>query len=424
MVWQEDQLLKEHMVEMKRGFEKQVSFLQAEVEKMREQVNKNSHNSSKPPSSDGEKKGGQKGHHGHGRKLKAAEEVSKIDKSLPTVCADCGALLMGEDSQPERHQVSELPKIKPVWFKPMIGDIMKDRNLELDFLRCIAILLVIGHHDGNMPSILSFWQIGGWIGVDLFFVLSGFLVSGLLFDEYKKTQKVDGIRFLIRRGMKIYPSFYALIILSCIFPLAGFYPSFSQIFKEIFYVQNYFPGIWEHAWSLAVEEHFYILLVITVSILIKNGKPDALHRIPKLTLIIGIACLLFRIITYIVHPDFSSEINYWPTHLRLDALAFGVWISYQKHFNPIWFIDYVKKNRIILFIFGIILIIPAFLLELWFNPFMYTIGFSLNYFGSGLILLTLTAIKLKPNWINRTIGYIGKHSYPDSTSPIFEKHKH
>jgi transposase len=79
LVWQEDQMLKEHMAEMKRGFEKQVAVLQAEIEKLREQVNRNSHNSSKPPSSDGlqkrnypkpepsgEKKGGAKGIPGMG----------------------------------------------------------------------------------------------------------------------------------------------------------------------------------------------------------------------------------------------------------------------------------------------------------------------------------------------------------------------
>ena len=125
LVWQENQLLKKQLAEMKRGFEKQVGVLQAEVEKLREQVNKNSHNSSKPPSSDGlrqrnypkpepsgEKKGARKGHHGHGRKLKGAQEVNEIVKSVPTACEECGALLLGEDPQPERHQVSEVPKIK------------------------------------------------------------------------------------------------------------------------------------------------------------------------------------------------------------------------------------------------------------------------------------------------------------------------
>jgi hypothetical protein len=121
LLWEENQTLKAQMVQLQNQVEK----LQTEVEKLREQVNQNSHNSSKPPSSDGpqkrnypkpepsgEKKGGRKGHHGHGRKLKAVEEVSQIVKSLPTVCVDCGALLLGEDPQPERHQVSELPKSK------------------------------------------------------------------------------------------------------------------------------------------------------------------------------------------------------------------------------------------------------------------------------------------------------------------------
>jgi hypothetical protein len=53
LVWQEDQMLKEHLGEMKRGYEKQIALLQTEVEKLREQMNKNSHNSSKPPSNDG-----------------------------------------------------------------------------------------------------------------------------------------------------------------------------------------------------------------------------------------------------------------------------------------------------------------------------------------------------------------------------------
>jgi len=108
-------------------FWQDIQTLKLQVEKLQERVNKNSQNSSKPPSSDppqkrsypkpelsGEKKGGRKGHHGHGRKLKATEEVSKIVKSLPTVCKDCGALLLGEDPQPERHQVNEIPKTKSV----------------------------------------------------------------------------------------------------------------------------------------------------------------------------------------------------------------------------------------------------------------------------------------------------------------------
>src|ERR1700758_1823216 len=82
------------------------------------------------------------------------------------------------------------------------------RNESLDVLRCIAVLLVLGFH---FPY-YALWGRLGWIGVDLFFVLSGFLISGLLFQEYKATESINLLRFLIRRGLKIYPSFYLLIV--------------------------------------------------------------------------------------------------------------------------------------------------------------------------------------------------------------------
>jgi transposase len=105
----------------------QIARLEAEVGRLREQVNKNSQNSSKPPALDGpgaptrpkgepsgRKAGGQKGHHGHGRKLKPPEQVQRMVVCKADTCHQCGALLLGEDPQPQRHQVSELPKPEPV----------------------------------------------------------------------------------------------------------------------------------------------------------------------------------------------------------------------------------------------------------------------------------------------------------------------
>jgi len=80
---------------------------------------------------------------------------------------------------------------------------MNSRNQSLDMLRGVAVLLVLGRHmDGA-----GIWSSAGWCGVDLFFVLSGFLISGLLFTEFKKTGTIDVKRFWIRRGFKIYPAF-------------------------------------------------------------------------------------------------------------------------------------------------------------------------------------------------------------------------
>ena len=103
-----------------------VDQLQQAVAQLREQVNKNSQNSSKPPSSDPpsvkrkppvpqgqRKRGGQPGHPGKGRHLKPPDEVSRFVVSRPSACGGCGTLLMGEDPEPSRHQVTELPHIEP-----------------------------------------------------------------------------------------------------------------------------------------------------------------------------------------------------------------------------------------------------------------------------------------------------------------------
>jgi len=102
-----------------------IEQLQKEVTKLREQVNQSSQNSSKPPSSDPpsvkrkppvkkgqRKRGGQPGHKGKGRRLKPAEEVNRFVISRPTACGQCGTLLLGNDPNPSRHQVTELPRIE------------------------------------------------------------------------------------------------------------------------------------------------------------------------------------------------------------------------------------------------------------------------------------------------------------------------
>jgi transposase len=109
-----------------QALQAQVAALQAEVAQLREQVGRNSQNSSQPPSSDapsapprpkrvpsGRKPGGQPGHTGHGRKLVLVEQVQRVIDLKPTACDQCGALLMGEDVQPVRRQVTELPRVEP-----------------------------------------------------------------------------------------------------------------------------------------------------------------------------------------------------------------------------------------------------------------------------------------------------------------------
>jgi peptidoglycan/LPS O-acetylase OafA/YrhL len=196
-------------------------------------------------------------------------------------------------------------------------------------LRCVAILLVLGFH---LPC-YRVWGSVGWIGVDLFFVLSGFLISSLLFREFQATGKIAFRRFIFRRGFKIWPSFYVLLAITSLslstrhpFPLGG-------VLANALFLQNYFfqHSPWHldlmgHAWSLAVEEHFYLILPLLLIgfARFRQNAEDPFSPIPYLFLAVGIVCLGFR---YFTLPVGTFRIVA-PTHMRIDTLFAGVVIGY------------------------------------------------------------------------------------------------
>ena len=206
---------------------------------------------------------------------------------------------------------------------------MKSRDQQLDMLRGIAILLVLGRH----VHYLQFWHGIGWSGVDLFFVLSGFLISGLLFSEYKNTGRINVKRFWIRRAFKIYPPFYGLILLTVVYFLIWYKTVPRALLGDIFFVQNYVPGVWGHGWSLAVEEHFYIALPLLLMLMIRfsKDKENPFRRIPLISICLTILCLYLRVSAS--HRTVEWERLAFPTHLRVDALFAGVALGYFNHFD-------------------------------------------------------------------------------------------
>jgi peptidoglycan/LPS O-acetylase OafA/YrhL len=121
------------------------------------------------------------------------------------------------------------------------------RNEKLDILRCVAVLLVMLCHSGpRSDGLFPIFGKIGWTGVDLFFVLSGFLISGLLFVEWRRDGRIQVGRFLIRRGFKIYPSFYVFLVvagLAAHFFARNMTSTVVEYLHEIFFVQNYFSGV-------------------------------------------------------------------------------------------------------------------------------------------------------------------------------------
>jgi peptidoglycan/LPS O-acetylase OafA/YrhL len=207
-----------------------------------------------------------------------------------------------------------------------------NRNPSLDVLRCIAVLMVLGFH----YPYFGLWSKMGWIGVDLFFVLSGYLISGLLFREYLANGSLDLKRFLIRRGLKIYPSFYLLIVLTLII---GFVRHSSLLRKQAFvtalFAQSYYPVMsyttLAHTWSIAIEEHFYLLLPLLFMFLIDRKNPEPFRILPGLFAFLAVACLALRWFTL---PALSDALK---SHLRIDTLFAGVTLGYLHQFRPIWF---------------------------------------------------------------------------------------
>jgi peptidoglycan/LPS O-acetylase OafA/YrhL len=285
------------------------------------------------------------------------------------------------------------------------------RIVELDVLRGIAILLVLGTH---VPA-YAFWAKVGWLGVDLFFVLSGFLISNLLFVEYRQRGSIGLGRFFLRRALKIYPSFYCLYFATLAY---GFFWNvrfgWQNKIGEMLFVQNYLGSLWGHTWSLAVEEHFYILLPLVLALMLKLGRrSNPFLPIPYVFLIVAAGCLAARIATARRFPEFSHKLHVEPSHLRIDSLMFGVLLSYYHNFNSKLLLRLAGRWRLIVFLLGIAAILPCVVLESS-NWFVYTFGFTLTYLGFGSVLFLAIYQEAKtpaPGRGQRAIAWVGFYSY-------------
>jgi peptidoglycan/LPS O-acetylase OafA/YrhL len=308
---------------------------------------------------------------------------------------------------------------------------LKARIPEIDVFRGIAVLLVIYLHveyfsDWYAPVLPLFLRRvvahtarDGWIGVDLFFVLSGYLIAGLLFSEYLKSGRISFGRFFIRRGLKIWPAFYAMITVTICTELAlriPFEP--RRVIAEILYVQNYSPGLWGHTWSLGVEEYFYIILPLLLICLVamNPSAPNPFRRMPALCITLFALALVLRAI-YLsngVTPE-----KHWTvgreSHFRFDALLFGVLLYYLSLFRgdrlnralKAWPQMQVAVAAILIAIPLCFNILTSFLAN--------TIGYTFVYLGCGLLLIQALAWRssLKKGVLMclSPIGRIGEYSY-------------
>ena len=293
-----------------------------------------------------------------------------------------------------------------------------ERLYGLDHLRAIAILLVLMYHYRAFKHPDWIDRVGrfGWTGVDLFFVLSGFLISGQLFREMKNKGNISLKTFYIKLFFIIFPAYFFTLFLYFTFPFFREREALSPLWKFVTFTQNYGldvinRGTFSHAWSLCIEEQFYLILPLFLLILI----PAKLfkHLAVLMMTVIGLS-IIFRMMAwneYITGLDTASA-DFWklwymkiyyPTHTRLDGLGIGVLIGYLMQYSS-GFKKIVNHNGNSLFFVGIILLgISFWVCNEQASKIASIFGFTLVAVSFGVILMAAVS---QSSFLYRTKSYL------------------
>src|SRR5206468_5942041 len=217
------------------------------------------------------------------------------------------------------------------------------RQPGLDLLRALAIIVVVIYHAAlfgfKLPGRVDRF---GWIGVDLFFVLSGYLIGGQLLAPLSRDRRMNLGRFFARRVLRIMPAYFVVLAIYFLLPSWREYSEMSQpLWKFLLSIQNiglHGGTAFSHAWSLAVEDQFYLALPFIL--IFANCWPRAGLIIPCVIVLGGIALRAFLAYqnlteTGVSFRGFQAWI-YYPTWTRLDPLVFGVALAAIEKFRPHW----------------------------------------------------------------------------------------
>jgi peptidoglycan/LPS O-acetylase OafA/YrhL len=222
------------------------------------------------------------------------------------------------------------------------------RNLGLDIVRSIAIFLVMLAHSG-FPHYFGIKF--GELGVEIFFVLSGFLIGKILIQDFSvPTTTKTLIRFWSRRWFRTLPMYYLVVIFTFIVI------DHSLGYKALvyfFFLQNNFVGItlMPVSWSLVIEEWFYISIPILFFILFRKGIQY--NKLVRFLILFIITELILRIAwVYATNRQWEAIVGNFP--FRLDSLAIGVLLSALKLFQTK---TYNILNKPVVFILAFILFI-------------------------------------------------------------------
>ena len=298
----------------------------------------------------------------------------------------------------------------------------------LDHLRALAILSVFLFHyfilSGGTPEWLPDFAKFGWTGVDLFFVLSGFLISLQLFNEIKREEIISFKQFFLKRFFRIIPIYLVVVGTYFCFPFFREKESLPPLWKFLTFTQNLGLnlkeyGTFSHAWSLCVEEHFYLILPILLFLLQLTKKIKNSYWLLIALFLLGFVIRFYNY-NYLYLPNMENpsawiywyKYIYYPTYNRLDGLLVGVAIAGIYQFLPAFWtkLSQYGNHAIVL---SLVLLTGAYFLcydQMTFTASVF--GFPLIAIGYGCMVIgAISPTSFLYQWNSKVTTFIATLSY-------------
>lgn len=235
----------------------------------------------------------------------------------------------------------------------MLIDTKDTRLAGLDTLRALAIVLVLmNHYNIFVSQSPTFGVIGnmGWAGVDLFFVLSGYLIGNQLLAPAARGESLDLKTFFARRLFRTLPNYYAVLAVYLMLPdspIAG--KSMAPAWRFLTFTQNFglnYGETFTHSWSLCIEEQFYLVLPLAIlGFMGSRSSPRLLWCALFAAIGIGMAA---RGVAFMDGKDAFAASVYYSSLCRFDELLPGVAIAMLRNFHPIAFAHILRYGNTLL----------------------------------------------------------------------------
>ena len=277
------------------------------------------------------------------------------------------------------------------------------RNRGLDTLRATAIVLVFMYHYMVFVSrepTFGWLSVIGWVGVDLFFVLSGYLIANQVLRGWMRNEPLHVGEFYARRALRTWPAFWVVLAAYFLLPdlLGGNTP--PPLWRFLTFTQNILltPGTaFSHAWSLCIEEQFYLVLPLVLIAARRIGTRRAQAWLLLGGLMLAATTVRAVLWTHYGREDFGEIARYYPsvyysTWSRFDEFLPGVAVALLKHAHPKLWARLMQRGKALLAV-GLIATVAMLYVAFHYNYINgYGWGFFMSAFGYSLIAIAFAVL--------------------------------